>query len=411
MKGRKDKLTLFLDCGHHGFIGLQCQSCADGKPADFKAGFYPYHPASDRDLADLVSSSMDADKQRKHYKKAVHKLWPAVISLQNTIARQGSLAPFIKTGLASISNQEYSIVNEGGIDGKTKYDSAQDGINFAKRSSYRKKELAQLYQIAYEINPEDSLNIYAAIKHMTENNITDYHYNSFTHNCLDFTREMYLKTSLEKKSRTAMYGLNPILSGIGLNGLAGAYMLGKDAYEMIDSNAPFFIFAGYNLYKLYQSTYNFTSKMSRGFFSGDRFDPKSISNNKWKRYARLIKATRTKLLEILGSVEEDLITAREAANDCYGDAARKDEYAILSANYSLIRKFFNDCEVELTKFDQLTKDYDSLKKEHCSKQYAHQILTEIETIYKYYEIINDVVAANTQTQKDNKPNSSCTIRR
>lgn len=381
----RNRLTFFLDLNRgfigHGFVGLECENCADGKPAELHAGFYPNNERQfDREMIHVDNQQPVTNIHKK-----------LVSGVQSSVK---AVAPFmifdypvpfsltIPLSYFKDGAKHYMILNDGPTDGKTIYNATQGNINFLRHSVYFNSDLENMYRVSYEINDDDACKVWQTIRNLAENSYLNYEYSTFKYNCVDFTREIYQQTSLGKKTMTGIYNLNPLASLVGVNGMSGSYMLAKDVYEISTSNPAFALCAGSAMYGLYKWASN---KLSRR--RGSRFFPAMISNDDKGQHLNSISET-IKILSntidlLLGPVSE----ARNAVNDCYGVASRKTEYAQLRADYVELRDLLEGCENALEKSNQLLKDYNSLSTEYSSINYAKKVISEIETLSKYAQVL------------------------
>lgn len=369
----KNRLTFFLDSGGHGFIGLECRNCAEDKPAEFKAGFYP------RVTAKCNNVIRHAENRDRFLLDKLENLQSIIIPFVKSIAPLlvNQVAPGVSTAAKMFSitspDHPYSILNEGDVDGKTICNATEGDIQFKRYSGYFEKDYARMHQVSYSISDEDSIEIFERVKHLAENNEVNYRYSLVGQNCLDFTYDIYQLTSLERKSFTGIYDLNPLASFAGFNGPAGAYMAGRDAYEAAWSANPIVVMGA--LYAAQRLCSWASNKLSRNF--GAKFDPESITDVQRKAFLEAMKDARKKIRKSIRTLEKPLNIARELMNDCYGDTSRKDEYQELRNCFISLREYVKTCKDKLMELHQLNKDYDSLFTEYSSHRYANQILTKI----------------------------------
>lgn len=401
----QNRLRFFLDNGGHGFIGLECRNCADEKPAEFKAGFYPGGPLQCNNVI------RHAENHDRALLDKLQNLQRIIIPFVKSIAPLlgNEISKGISSGATMVyitnHNEPYSILNEGDVDGKTICNATEGGIKFKRYSGYFKKDFDRFHQVSYEINDEDSVKVYNQVKRLAENNDVNYQYSLVGQNCLDFTNEIYQLTSLERKSFTGIYNLNPLASLAGFNGPSGSYMVGRDAYEMIGSSNPIVVIGAiYAAQRLYSWASN---KLYRSF--GAKFHPESITDEQRETYLEAIKNARKEIRKTIRVLEKPLNIARELMNDCYGDTSRKDEYQELRTRYTSLREYVKICKDKLMEVHQLTKDYDSLLTEYCSERYANQILLKLCQITAFISVLKnqrtELIAATTAIEKEKKPDA------
>ncbi|MBV8802003.1 MAG: hypothetical protein JO131_03375 [Gammaproteobacteria bacterium] len=226
----QNRITIFLDHGH-GFMGLDYQPKGDKKPIHFYAGLYPssickqdtcrisnneesFYSSYVNELMFFTASSILPDPM-------LSRIFPPIVSIV-----QGIPSTFLS--ISSNNKQNYCIAHEGPS-------SSQSGIDFVADTNYSPTYIQDIPQISYNISVEGAERVYNRIKYLTENCDINYEFNSLTHSCLFFAKEMYAEAGLEKKLFSEIYKMP-----VGFS-LIGFYMKAYDAYlyHSIDVNYLF----------------------------------------------------------------------------------------------------------------------------------------------------------------------------